>query len=144
MSKNGGRVALVTGGAQGIGLATAKRFLAEGFASIMLLDRNAAGLASARRQLPDGASETLLADLRDHRVGQRAVAATLERFGRLDVLVNAAGNTERCGLDDATPEAFQRLFDVNVRAPLFLMQAAVKPMRQQGVGVIINVASMLA
>ena len=66
------------------------------------------------------------------------------RFGRLDVLVNAAGDTERCGLDDTSPEAFDRLFGTNVKAPLFMMQEAVKPMRQAGSGVIINVSSMLS
>lgn len=144
MSINNGRVALVTGAAQGIGLGTARRFLADGFAGVMLLDRNASGLAAAQRKLPAGLVDLYAADLREDGVAPGAVAATLKRFGRLDVLVNAAGNTERCGLDDVTPDSFHRLFEVNVKAPLFLMQEAVKPMRRQGSGVIINVASMLA
>jgi NAD(P)-dependent dehydrogenase (short-subunit alcohol dehydrogenase family) len=58
--------------------------------------------------------------------------------------VNAAGNTERCGIADTTPEAFDRLFEVNVKAPLMMMQEAAKCMVPAKSGVIINIASMLA
>jgi NAD(P)-dependent dehydrogenase (short-subunit alcohol dehydrogenase family) len=140
-----GRIALITGGAQGIGYATAKRFLAEGFGGVMLLDRNGAKLkdAAARLNAPDKV-QVIEGDLFDVTLAARAVAATLKAFGRLDVLVNAAGNTERCGLDDTTPEAYERLFAINVRAPLFMMQETVKPMRAAKSGVIINASSMLA
>lgn len=138
-------MALITGGAQGLGAATARRFLEDGFAGVMLLDRNAARLAATQKELVAlGKAETVSGDLREQSLPARAVAETLKAFGRLDVLVNAAGNTERCGLDDTTPEAFDRLFDVNVKAPFFLMQEAVKAMRKQNSGVIVNVSSMLA
>jgi NAD(P)-dependent dehydrogenase (short-subunit alcohol dehydrogenase family) len=139
------RVALVTGGAQGIGAATARRFLADGFGGVVLLDRNAERLAECRRVL--AAPDRLVAvagDLRDETLPARAVGEALAAFGRLDVLVNAAGNTERCGLDDTTPQSFARLFEVNVKAPFFLMQEAIKPMRARRAGVVINVSSMLA
>ena len=139
------RVALISGGAQGLGAATARRFLEDGFAGVMLLDRNAVKLAATRKQLAAlGKVETVGGDLREPHVPERAVAETLKFFGRLDVLINAAGNTERCGLDDTTPESFDRLFDVNVKAPFFLMQEAVKAMRRAQSGVIVNVSSMLA
>ena len=73
-----------------------------------------------------------------------AVAKAISALGRIDVVVNAAGNTERCGIADTTPEAFRRLFDVNVKAPLLMMQEAAKPMQAAKSGVIINIASMLA
>lgn len=140
-----GRFALVTGGAQGIGFAAARRFLELGFGGVLLLDRNGAKLnAAAERLSAAGRVETIEGDLLDPGLAARAVAAAISRFGRLDVLVNAAGNTERCGLDDTTPESFERLFGVNVRAPLFMMQEAVKAMRGQGAGTIINVSSMLS
>lgn len=140
-----GRVALITGGAQGLGAAAARQLLSEGFAGVVLLDRNAEGLATQRAVLSKlGACETITADLLEASTPASAVARTLQRFGRLDVLINAAGNTERCGLDDTTPEAFERLFGANVRAPLFMMQEAVKPMREQGAGTVINVGSMLS
>lgn len=140
-----GRVALVTGGAQGIGAATARQFLQEGFGGVLLVDRNADGLsAQARKLLAVGRAEILVGDLREAALPRRAVELAMETFGRLDVLVNAAGNTERCGLDDTTADAFDRLFSINVKAPLFLMQEAVKAMRAAGAGTIINVSSMLA
>ena len=140
-----GRFALVTGGAQGMGFAVAKRFLETGFGGVMLLDRNGGKLqASAGSLAPLGRVATLEGDLMDVTLPARAVAAVVSAFGRLDVLVNAAGNTERCGLDDTTPEAFERLFGVNTRAPYFLMQEAVKAMRPNRSGTIVNMSSMLS
>ena len=140
-----GRIALITGAAQGMGFAAAKRFLADGFAGVMLLDRNAAKLEeSAQKLAPPGKVKVLAGDLLDVGLAARAVAATVAGFGKLDVLVNAAGNTERCGLDDTTPQSYERLFGVNVRAPLFMMQEAVKAMRANRAGTIINMSSMLS
>jgi NAD(P)-dependent dehydrogenase (short-subunit alcohol dehydrogenase family) len=140
-----GRFALVTGGAQGMGFAAAKKFLELGLGGVLLVDRNAAKLDDAAAKLKTmGRVETLAGDLLDVSLPARAVAATVSAFGRLDVLVNAAGNTERCGLDDTTPEAFERLFGVNTRAPLFMMQEAVKAMRLHRAGTIINMSSMLS
>lgn len=140
-----GRFALVTGGAQGLGFAAAKRFLERGFGGVMLLDRNGPKLADAARRLAAlGPVAVIEGDLMDADLPARAVAATVAGFGRLDVLVNAAGNTERCGLDDTTPEAFERLFGVNARAPFFMMQEAVKAMRAHRAGTIVNMSSMLS
>ena len=139
------KIALVTGGAQGLGFAAAKKFLETGFSGVMLLDRNAAKLAEAKAKLgPLGRVETITGDLLDPDLPARAMAATIAAFGRVDVLVNGAGNTERCGLDDTTPQSFERLFGVNARAPLFMMQEAVKVMRLNRSGTIINLSSMLA
>ena len=139
------RVALITGGAQGIGAATAKRFLQDGFAGVVLLDLNSDRLNTEAKSLKQfGRVECLVADLRDHSTPAKAVAFTLEKFGKLDVLVNAAGNTTRGGIADATHEMYDSLFDVNVKAPLFMMQEVAKHMVAQKHGVIINVASMLA
>jgi NAD(P)-dependent dehydrogenase (short-subunit alcohol dehydrogenase family) len=140
------RVAIITGGAQGLGAATAKRFLRDGFAGVVLVDRNAARLAQEEKALSEfGAVATLAADLRDDATPQKAVDLALEKFGRVDVLLNAAGNTERCSIEDTSVEAYQRLFDVNVKAPLFMMQKAAAAMVKAGQGgVIINISSMLA
>ena len=122
-----GKVALVTGGAQGMGFAAAKRFLDGGFDGVMLLDRNGARLRESAAALRGtGRVETIEGDLLDLGLPARAMAAVKSAFGRLDVLVNAAGNTERCGIDDTTPASFDRLFGVNVKAPLFMMQEAIK------------------
>ncbi len=139
------RVALITGGAQGLGAAAAKRFLRDGFAGVVLVDRNADRLAQEAHALKAfGRVETLTADLRDDVTPGRAVELALKTFGRLDVLLNAAGNTERCGVSDTSVEAYHRLFDINVKAPLFLMQKAHAAMTGQKSGVIINISSMLA
>jgi NAD(P)-dependent dehydrogenase (short-subunit alcohol dehydrogenase family) len=137
------RVAIVSGGAQGIGAAVAKRFLQDGFAGVVLIDRNAARLALEEKALSAfGAVAVLAADLRDDVTPDRAVKLALEKFGRVDVLVNAAGNTERCSVEDTSVDAYHRLFDINVKAPLFLMQKAAAAM--QAGGAIINISSMLA
>ena len=142
---NDGRIALITGGAQGLGAASARRLLRDGFAGVLLLDRNGEALKERQAELAAlGHCEFLAADLLDPATPAKAVARAKEKFGRLDVLINAAGNTERWGLDDTTPEAFDRMFGVNVKAPLFLMQEAVKLMREMGQGTVINVGSMLA
>jgi len=137
------RTALITGGAQGLGAAIAKKFLSGGFSGVLLVDRNGEKLATMQEQLGKGA-EIHTGDLRDNETPRAAVAKAVKSFGRLDVVVNAAGNTERCGIADTTPEAFARLFDVNVKAPLLMMQEAAPYMAKARSGVIINVASMLS
>ncbi len=137
------RTALITGGAQGLGAAVARKFLRDGFSGVLLVDRNAEKLTAMQKQIGKGA-EIYVGDLRDKATPAGAVAKAIKSFGRLDVVVNAAGNTERCGIADTTPEAFDRLFDVNVKAPLFIMQEAAKHMVPAKAGVIINIASMLA
>ncbi len=139
------RVALITGGAQGIGAATAKQFLLDGFAGVVLVDRNAERLtleASALQKF--GRLEMIVANLAEESTPARAVAFAIEKFGRIDVLVNAAGNTARGGIADVTHETYKGLFAVNVMAPLFMMQEACKHMVVAKSGVIINVGSMIA
>jgi NAD(P)-dependent dehydrogenase (short-subunit alcohol dehydrogenase family) len=137
------RTALITGGAQGLGAAIARKLLSEGFSGVLLVDRNAERLAATQKSIGK-AAEIYVGDLADNATPAAAVAKAIKSFGRLDVVVNAAGNTERCGIADTTPEAFNRLFDVNVKAPLLMMQEAAPHMIAAKSGVIINVASMLA
>jgi NAD(P)-dependent dehydrogenase (short-subunit alcohol dehydrogenase family) len=139
------RVAIITGGGQGMGAAAAAAFLRDGFAGVVLVDRNASGLATSEAQLAaPGRVATVTADLMEKATPGMAVAAAMEKFGRVDVLVNAAGTSERCSIDDVTHEAFERIFTVNVRAPVFMMQEAARAMRKTGGGVVINISSMLA
>ena len=140
------KTALITGGAQGVGAAAAKRLIADGFTGIVLLDRNAQGLARTQNTLQSATArvEICHADLRDEATPKYAVERTISAFGRIDVLVNAAGSTERCGMTDTTTQSFARVFDVNVRAPFFLMQAAGTEMIKARAGVIVNISSMLA
>lgn len=139
------RVALITGGAQGIGAAAAAKLLQGGLSGVLLLDRNAARLQQEADKLRHlGKVETLVADLRDDATPQMVVQLCEAKFGRLDVLFNAAGNTARGGIASTDLATYQALFDVNVKAPLFLMQEAAKLMKRSGGGTIINVSSMIA
>jgi len=138
------KVALVTGGAQGIGRACAQKLLELSYAGVVLLDRNAQALQQSAQALSkSGKVEILAADLRDEATPAKAVAFTIEKFGRIDVLINAAGSTARGGIADTSSETLNVLLDVNVKAPFFLMQEATRHMAAQGHGTIINVASMI-
>lgn len=120
-------VAVITGGASGIGRAVARRYLAEGAAGIVIVDRNARTLADDLQ--PSGRVVAIDGDVRDASVHQRAVAAALERFGRLDVLVGNAGVFDfRKGLDSYTPETlaatFNEIFAINLLGYLHAAHAA--------------------
>ncbi len=146
MSGFDGKFAVVTGGTQGLGAALAR----------LLAERGAAGLVTCGRSADKGTAvaESIAADTG---CDVRFVRADLERvedcrevigaadaaFGRLHALVNAAAITDRGTLLDTSPELFDRMFAINVRAPFFLMQEAAKLMRRDKIeGAMVNIASM--
>lgn len=120
------RVALVVGGARGIGFAIADRLAAEG-ARLFLTGRNEADVGTAAAQIGQGA-RGLVADAARLADVQQAVAAVVREHGRIDALVLNAGISEPAPLDDETPEHFDRHFDVNVRGAVFGFQAALPAM----------------
>ena len=134
------RTAIVTGAAQGVGEAAARRLAREGVERLLLIDREGKGAARVAASLPG--AEALALDLADAGALRAEVGRAVERLGAVHVLVNAAGVTDRGGLRDATPETFDRLMAINARAP-FLMMQAVAPAMPPG-SAIVNVASMLA
>ena len=142
-----GKYAVITGGTQGLGEATARLFAARGIAGLLLCGRNASRGESISRELNmDGCQAYFVkADLASTENCRLVIAEADKAFGRVDILVNAAGITDRGTLIDSTPELFDRMFAVNVRAPFFLMQDAVRLMRrEQGAGTIVNILSMSA
>jgi NAD(P)-dependent dehydrogenase (short-subunit alcohol dehydrogenase family) len=142
-----GKIAVVTGAAQGIGEAVARLLAARGAAGLLLSDRNGeAGEAVAASIRSSGpAVEFVRAELDEIAQVQAIVPAADRRFGRVDVLVNCAGLTDRGTVRDTTPELWDRMFAVNVRAPFFLMQAALKVMdREQIEGAMVNIISVNA
>jgi NAD(P)-dependent dehydrogenase (short-subunit alcohol dehydrogenase family) len=142
-----GKVAVVTGGTQGLGEATARLFADRGAAGLVICGRNAARGEDIARELNEAGCRTIFvqADLARLEDCRQVIAEADGVFDRVDVLVNAAGITDRGTLLDTSPELFDRMLAVNLRAPFFLMQAAVRIMlRQKIAGSIVNIMSMSA
>jgi cis-3,4-dihydrophenanthrene-3,4-diol dehydrogenase len=123
-----GYVAIITGGASGIGRAVMRRYLREGARGVVVVDRDTGALDDEVRQHPDHLL-TVKGDVRDYAVHEAAVTAAVERFGRLDVTVGNAGVFDfRKGLDRLTPAeltaAFDEIFAINLRGNLFAAHAA--------------------
>ena len=135
-----GRIAVVTGGARGIGLAIAQRAAASG-ASVALWDRDAGRLAQAAATLPGATAVTV--DLTDEQAVRDAAAQTEAAHGRIDVLVNNAGITGGNAPTWELPAAeWRRVVEVNLIAP-YLVSAAVLPgMLARGYGRVVNIASV--
>ncbi len=141
------RVAVITGGTQGLGEAIARLFAQRGAAGLVICGRNEARGAKVAAELSGQGCDTrfVRADLSRVEDCRRIIAAADSAFGRLHVLVNAAGMTDRGTLLDTSPELFDAMFAVNVRAPFFLMQDAAKLMRRDRIeGSIVNIQSMSA
>ncbi|WP_456696416.1 SDR family oxidoreductase [Aeromicrobium sp. P5_D10] len=136
-----GKIVLVSGGTQGVGGAAARAAVAEGASVVVTGRRRDVGEAFVC-DVGDAAS-FVQCDVADIAQAQAAVAATIERHGRIDSLVNAAGLTSRGTLLDTTPELFDQHVAVNLRAPFFLMQAAVADMVGRGApGTVVNILTM--
>jgi NAD(P)-dependent dehydrogenase (short-subunit alcohol dehydrogenase family) len=142
-----GQVAVITGGAQGIGEATARLLAARGAAGIVLVDRRKDKGEAAAAALSDAGTKTLFieTDLAIHEQVQRVIPAVDAAFGRVDIVCNIAGLTDRGTLLDTDLELFDRMFAINIRAPFFLLQDAVKIMQREGRGgSIVNISSVNA
>jgi NAD(P)-dependent dehydrogenase (short-subunit alcohol dehydrogenase family) len=141
------RIAIVTGGTQGLGETVARLFAARGAGGLVITGRNAERGKAVAVALTNGGCRTLFvrADLQKVADCRKVVAAAEKGFGRVDVLVNAGASTDRGGITDTTPELYDYIMDVNVKGPFFLMQEAVRVMRREKRGgSIINILSMSA
>ncbi len=139
-----GKVILVSGGTQGLGAGIARAAAREG-AILVVAGRNVERGEKVVAELAAAGAESsyVRADIVDTAQAIAAVEATVHRHGRIDSLVNAAGLTARGALLDTTPELFDRHIAVNLRAPFFLMQAAVADMKRRGdPGTIVNIISI--
>lgn len=137
-----GKTILITGAVSGIGAAIAQRCTSAG-AQVMIHGRTEAALAESRKQFGDQAGY-VAADLEDPQAPRRIVEATLVRFQRLDGLVNCAALVTRSNLETSDQQTFDQMMAVNLRAPLFLIQAALPEFRRQGGGVVLNIGSVNA
>lgn len=137
-----GSVALITGGSRGLGLAVAK-LLAQRGARLVIAARNNDELETARRELAQ-ATDVVAVTADVSEAAERVVAAALERFGRVDILINNAselGPSPMPALERLPWQAMERILRVNVTAPLHLIQLVLPAMRMQGQGAIVNVTS---
>jgi|TARA_B100000809_G_scaffold178782_1_gene176446 NAD(P)-dependent dehydrogenase (short-subunit alcohol dehydrogenase family) len=143
------KVAVITGGSQGLGAATARLFAERGAKGLILCGRQTdKGLLVAEKiqqQYPSCKVHFVTADLADVDSPKRIIAAAQECFGQLDILINVAGLSARGTLLDTTPELYDRIMNINVRAPFFLMQEAAKLMRSnKSDGTIVSIGSVAA
>ena len=137
------RVAVITGGAQGIGYATAERLLRSG-AHVVLWDIDAAKLAEARHSLAAlGKVDGSVVELTDDDAVHAAAAQVVAAHGRIDILVNNAGITGgNAPTWELAPEVWRRVIEVNLVGPFLACRAVVPQMIEQGYGRIVNIASV--
>jgi NAD(P)-dependent dehydrogenase (short-subunit alcohol dehydrogenase family) len=134
-----GKRVLITGGASGIGAATASRFLDEGSA-VCVLDRDAKAREKIQRDLPALAG-TLDADVSNLKQVQAAVNEAVRLMGGLDVVINNAGISIRHNFLDISPEEWDKVLAVNLTGVFYVAQTAARHMMQHGGGVILQTAS---
>ena len=134
-----GKGVLITGGASGIGAATAARFLDEG-ALVTVLDRDAPACEAIGKLLPK-LSGTVVADVARLDQVQKAFAEAVRLMGRVDVLVNNAGISIRHAFLDITPEEWDRVLAVDLTGVFYVAQSAARHMVEKGSGVILQTAS---
>ncbi|MEY2416118.1 MAG: hypothetical protein QOH53_1452 [Ilumatobacteraceae bacterium] len=132
------RVAIVTGGASGMGAATVRR-LAAGGANVVIVDRNG---DMAQTVAIEVGGTAIVGDVADSSFCDGAIAAAMERHGGLDVLVNAAGVIVRASGEDTTDEQWAKIMGVNVSGTFFMCRAALRVMKTHGGGAIVNFGSI--
>ena len=141
-----GKVAIITGAASGMGRATALRFVQEG-AQVVVADQNQSAAEETLRLIQDAGGEALFTpvDVVNAAQVQRMVQTTLDHFGRLEVLVNAAAiSSKGCLMDETSEDEWDRILGVNLKGTFLCCKYAIPAILRSGGGAIVNVASMAA
>ncbi len=143
MGESGGRTIIITGASSGIGAAAARRFAADG-GNVVLVARSEDLLRELATELAETGGQALAcpADVCDTAALRGVLAATMQRFGGIDVLVNNAGFNARGAVGEVAVEDMQRIIDVNLRAPVTFTALALPHLRESRRANIINVASI--
>ena len=137
-----GKTAIVTGAAGGIGEAISRK-LADLGLNLVITGRKAQTLEELAAQLPTRV-HCCVGDLQELSFVDRLLAETREVFGGVDVIINNAGLSHNCTVEEMTPELFDSIMQVNVRAPYFLCQKAVEDLKKSDCATIINICSVVA
>ena len=138
-----GKIAIITGASSGIGAAVARRLSHDG-ASVVLAARRKEKIdaLAAALNAAGGSSLSIPTDVTSRIQAERLIAVTIERFGRLDILVNNAGRGHCANVEETTDETIRNMFEVNVFSLWYTSRPALRQMKKQGSGHIINIASM--
>ena len=142
-----GKVAVVTGGTRGIGYAIVKKYLESGAKVVLFGSRKETvdkALASLKEENADWEAEGAYPDLSDPQKVEEAIEAVKEKFGRIDILVNNAGISDSTKVDNYEPGQFEKVINLNVNSIFYAIRPAVKIMKEQGEGCIINTSSMVS
>ncbi len=141
MNRLQGKVALITGAASGIGLATARRFAAEG-ATVLLGDRNGDALAKARADLPGDMHQAVTFDVTDEEAWTALAADIKRRFGKLDILVNNAGFGKFASIAETSLAQWRSILAVNLDSVFLGTKAMLPLLAASGNGAIVNMSSI--
>lgn len=137
-----GKTAIVTGAAGGIGEAICRKLASLGM-NLVITGRKVQALEELAAQLPTKV-HCCVGDLQELTFVDRLLAETRETFGSVDVIINNAGLSHNCPVEEMTPELFDSIMRVNVRAPYFLCQKAVEDLKKSEYATIINICSVVA
>ncbi len=141
------KVAIVTGGTRGIGLAVVKKFLENGASVVLFGSRQETvdkAITAIKSENPDAPVSGMAPSLTDANAIREAFDAVQKQFGKIDILVNNAGISARESLYDYQPKNFEKIMDLNVNAVFHCAKAAAAIMKPQGGGVILNTSSMVS
>lgn len=141
------KIAVVTGGTRGIGYSVVKKYLENGAKVVLFGSRQETvdkAVASLKEENPAWPVEGMCPSLVDAKAVEEAIGAIRNKYGRIDILVNNAGISESTPIYDYTPELFDRVLDLNVKALMYTILPTVRIMKEQGGGCIINTSSMVS
>lgn len=140
-----GKIAIITGGTRGIGFETARTFAKNG-AKVIIFGSREATVDKAVNELNTSGLEVAgyWPNLNDYDDVQKTIDQIVTDYGRIDILVNNAGISANQPIESTTPEDFNKIIDLNIRAMFYVTKAVVSTMKEQGGGVILNTSSMVS